>query len=176
MAAIFVFLLMLALLGTQVSIGNFGLYLPLVPAGVFYITICYDWPRGALTAVVCGLVVDSLYGRFMPLTPVLYLAVVGMAAHFRSRYDLRDINTNIMPGFLIVMPSLAPWWISEAAAWNEAFPGIILNQMLPLTLFACLFGTAFLPLLILLADRVGGKLGLPRYLKAATEPAYEDSR
>ncbi len=167
MGAIFTFLLLLILLIGQIIIGNFGLYLPLVPIGIFYVAITYDWPRGILTAVACGLVIDTIYGRFMPLTPFLYIVIVGSAVYFRSRYDLRHINANIIPGGIITIPGLAPLWVSTVVAQVEILPQHLLNHILPLTLFASLFGCAFLPLLILLADHISGKLGLPRYLEVA---------
>jgi hypothetical protein len=165
MINIFMFFVMLCLIVSQFMAGNLGLYLPLVPLGIFYFSINGGWLRGTAAAIIAGLIIDMLYSRPYLLSSWLYILVVIFAAYWLIYQSTRQLSASILPGLAIPAIVLVPQWLLIVAGINDVSM-FILKTSLPMTVFCLLFSAAFLPVLILILDKMCRKCGLPLYVNA----------
>jgi hypothetical protein len=165
MINIFMFFVMLCLIVSQFMAGNLGLYLPLIPLGIFYFTVNGGWLRGTAGAITAGVIIDMLYSRPYLLSPWLYILIVILAVYWLVYQSTRQLSASIVPGLAIPAIVLVPQWLLIMTEVDNVSM-FILKTSLPMTVFCLLFSAAFLPVLILVLDKIARKCGLPLYVNA----------
>lgn len=168
MIVFYIFLLMFFSITSQIMIGNLGIFLPVTASMIFYITVCFGWQRGMFCAVVSGLVLDVLYGTSNQ-TPLIFLAVCGLAAFWLLYQQVRPASINFIPGILTALITVLPQMLIKI--YDNGWGIYIFNEWLPSIFFVMSFCALFLPLIIVVCDHFGKSLGLPVYVDAKNQLA-----
>ena len=166
MIMFYIFLLMFFSIIGQILIGNLGVFLPITAIMIFYVTVCFGWQRGMFCAVVSGLVLDVLYG-ISNHTPLLFLAVCGLAAFWLLYQQVRPASINFIPGILTALITVLPQMLIKI--YDNGWGIYIFNEWLPSMFFVMSFSALFLPFIIVVCDHFGKSLGLPVYVDAKNQ-------
>ena len=141
--------------------GNTGFLLPFAGLGVFYFAVSAHWGQAAALAVICGALTDFIYGREIPLTPLLLIGCAAFGWRWRS---LRRSGgwVNLLPGTLI-FGGMTVLLLSGSIFGGGAFDGGALLDILALAIVMSVVGAGSFFLLCRLLDAVGRKLGCDYY-------------
>lgn len=166
MIKFYIFLLIFFSMLGQFLIGNFGIFLPVTATVIFYITVCFGWQRGMFSAVVSGLAFDAVIGA-SNLTPLIFIAVCGLAVFWLLYQQIRPAFINFIPGMLIALIAVLPQMLQRI--YDKGWGIYIFDEWLPAMFFAMGFCALFLPLVIAVCDHFGRTLGLPAYIDAKNQ-------
>jgi len=166
MIKFYIFLLIFFSMFGQFLIGNFGIFLPVTATVIFYITVCFGWQRGMFSAVVSGLAFDAVIGA-SNLTPLIFLAVCGLAVFWLLYQQIRPAFINFIPGMLIALIAVLPQMLQRI--YDKGWGIYIFDEWLPAMFFAMGFCALLLPLVIVVCDHFGRTLGVPAYIDAKNQ-------
>lgn len=136
----------------------------LLPASfllAFYLTVARHWQPALLTSALLAISVEIWFSR--QSTVLLLLPLVTWASTWWQRYGSRQaVLPQAIPGALLgALYAVRLTW-GETPRAPGAWPAVAADA-LGAGLAGLLTGAVALPLLIVLADAVGGRLGLPRF-------------
>jgi len=166
MIKFYIFLLIFFSMFGQFLIGNFGIFLPVTATVIFYITVCFGWQRGMFSAVVSGLAFAAAIGA-SNLTPLIFLAVCGLAVFWLLYQQIRPAFINFIPGMLIALIAVLPQMLQRI--YDKGWGIYIFDEWLPAMFFAMGFCALLLPLVIVVCDHFGRTLGVPAYIDAKNQ-------
>ncbi len=147
------------LLLLELLLGNLGLNLSLTAFVLFYFAVTISLGNALFAAVLCGIVLDALYGRSWPLSPLILTAAVLGGWNLR-RYAAYHLLDSVLPGLLIgEIATLGSAWAVHL--WGSVPPSDILLWQL---IFNGAVGVLLMPVIVLVLDRAASALDLAGFL------------
>jgi hypothetical protein len=159
----FVFILSFFAVALETVMGSYGIWFPVCAYWTFYLAVASGWRSALLVAVLCGLFVDTLFRRAIPVSPLLLCACVGLAIFWLHRIESESIILHAVPGMMIPVICLVPFGILAAYYAGDVDP---IYTWFANLVFAMMCGAVALPLSIFGLDSLANTLELPLYADA----------
>ena len=136
------------LLLAELLIGNVGLNLGLTAFALFYFSVTISMENALFGAVICGCVLDGIYGRPGLFSPLILIGAV-LGGWALRRYAAYHLLESMLPGVLIgevvtLGGALAVRW------WGGAPPR--LEMLIWQTIFNGALGLLLMPALVAVLD------------------------
>jgi hypothetical protein len=160
----FVFVLSFFAVAMETVLGTYGVWFPVCAYWIFYLAVTAGWRTTLCTAILCGFVVDLLFRRSIPISPLLLCACMGLAIFWLHRIESASIIMHAIPGMLLPAICLVPFGIlTSLFRAGDADPLFVWGAIL---LFSMMCGAVLLPLGIIALDSLANGLELPLYADA----------
>lgn len=171
MKAVFVFTLLWASLLVELLTGQIGLPLLLAAMVIYYVSLVTSLGAGFAAAIGFGILTDLLYGRVLPVTAAILAAALLTGRLIRLSPPTHPLET-ALPGMGITLIGLVGGGVARFALSGQ--PGNFREFAWELIFFGAL-GLFVMPLLTVLFDAVGRKLGLAPAI-GETKPSFDRLR
>lgn len=156
MKAVFVFTLLWASLLVELLTGLIGLPLLLAALVIYYVSLVTSLGIGFSAAIGFGILTDLVYGRELPVTAAILAAALLTGRLVRLSPPTHPLET-ALPGMGIALAGLLGSGIARLALSGQ--PANFREFLWELIFFGAL-GLFLMPLMTVLFDAVGRKLGL----------------
>ncbi|OGV58296.1 MAG: hypothetical protein A2X49_01765 [Lentisphaerae bacterium GWF2_52_8] len=161
---VYVFLLLFVSVWLEVFFGSYGILVPLVGVAVYYVSVTYDWDIGLLAGICCGAIIDSVYGRGVYFSSLLFAAVVPLAMFWLCFVETRSVAMLAIPGACI--GGICSGVLAGASLLLCGFSWDVFFQSGAALLFAMGAGALLLPSSVLVLDALAEDLGFELFAKA----------
>jgi|GEM_PF-3456135 len=156
MKTVFVFTLLWASLLFELLTGQIGLPLLLAALVVYYISLATSLGTGFAAAIGFGILIDLVYGRILPVTAAILPAALLAGRLIRIGHPTHPLET-ALPGMGIALCALLGDGVARLALSGQ--PGSFRELIWELIFFGA-FGLFLMPVLTVVFDAAGRKLGL----------------
>ena len=156
MRALYVFMLLFLSLLAELLAGSYGIPLFLSALVIYYIALAGPSGAAFYLAVLFGVTLDLVYGRTLPTTAVVLVAALTVGRLIRLKAPVHPFET-ALPGMGVVLVALFGGGVVRLALANEPEP---LGMFFWNLIFFGALGLFLMPLLTIVFDHAGKKLGL----------------
>ncbi len=156
MRAAFTFLFLWLALMLELLAGQLGLPLLLVALVIYYALLTTSTAMGFAIAIAAGILIDLIYGRTLPVTPVILAAALLTGRLIHLKEPTHPLET-ALPGMGIALVAILGNSVARLAL--STLPGKF-NELIWELIFFGAVGLVIMPVLTIILDGIGRKLGL----------------
>ncbi len=160
----YIFLILFFSFLCELLFGLYGIVIPFIAMVLFYLTIIYDLKIGFSLAIVCGVILDTVYGRIFYMSPLTLAAVTVFAVFWLKKGVVKNLHLQLIPGIAISLIYIIPIFGLTYFMNEKGFLIFFINTLVILS--EVVIGAILLLLIIYFLDFINLRLKLNLYTKA----------
>ena len=161
---VFIFLILFFSIYFEIISGSFGVVVPFLAFGLFYISVVYGFKTGFVLSLIAGFILGILMGKSTFTLPCLLIIVTIFAAYWVRKGVVKVIHLQVIPGVVIAFIYAFPLLFFNYCSYDSGFL-LFLFKIIQLALSIIVAGI-LMPFFVLVLDVASEKLDIPTYKKA----------
>ena len=160
----YIFLVLFFSFLCELLFGLYGIVIPFVAVTLFYLTIIYDLRVGFSLAIICGVILDTVYGRIFYISPLTLAVITVFSVFWLKKGVVKNFHFQFIPGITVSLIYIIPIFGLTYFMYEKGFLTLFINTLFLLS--EIIIGSFVLLFIVYFLDSINSKLKLNLYTKA----------